>query len=450
MREPGTGTAQAVEGTIAYVLKGFPRLTDTFITSEIYRLERQGLRLRLYIVKPPEESVRCETADLIEAKRFYMPATASLSAIPLFKWLALHLSDFLPPLRRVLRQRPAGIAKAVRAAFAQAVRARREFWAWPRKVYLKEFLQAAILADQLRQSRDIVHIHAHYCHGATTIAWLASLMTGIPFSFTAHAKDIYLPSLNPAGLLRRKMDAAEFVVTCTDANREYLEQLGSRTPVHCVYHGLSTDFTNFLKQHSGSRSAPADLRILAVGRLIPKKGFDILTEACAILRQRGISFDLTIVAESGEHEPKIRGLISEHHLEDFIHLPGPMPQSQVFEEFRRASVFCLPCRILDNGDRDGIPNVLIEAMAVGLPVITTPVSGIPELIQHGINGMLAPPEDPCELANALQRLQEDPDLAARLGRNAQRTIAQRFDGEIFAAELADLFRKRAALGEQAA
>jgi hypothetical protein len=250
MPEHNNRNAHLGQGTIAYVLKGFPRLTDTFITSEIYRLEQIGLPLRLYVLKPPEESVPCETADLIEAKRFYMPATASMKTTPLFNWLKLYLKQFLPSFRRVLSWHPRGTLKAARAAFAQAVRARRELWSWPRKVYLKEFLQAAMLADQLRHAGDTVHIHAHYCHGATTVAWLASLMTGIPFSFTAHAKDIYLGSLNPAGLLRRKMDAAAFVVTCTDANREYLEQLGSSTPVHCVYHGLSTDLSSFLKQNS--------------------------------------------------------------------------------------------------------------------------------------------------------------------------------------------------------
>src|SRR5215813_4722743 len=211
-------------GAIAYVLKGYPRLSDTFITSEIYRMEQQGLRLRLYVLKPCDGEQYCEDAERVSAKPFYMPATTSMKATPLLQWLSLHLRDFLPSLRRVGRWSPAGIARAGRAAWAQAVRARSDFWAWPRKAYLKEFLQAAMLADQLREAGDVVHIHAHFCHGSTTVAWLASIMTGIPFSFTAHAKDLYMPRLNPAGLLRRKMDAARFVITCTDTNREFLQQ----------------------------------------------------------------------------------------------------------------------------------------------------------------------------------------------------------------------------------
>ena len=271
-------------------------------------------------------------------------------------------------------------------AFAQAVRARKGFWSWPRKVYAKEFLQGVMLADMLEQAGDVSHIHGHYCHGATTVTWFASMMTKLPFSFTAHAKDIYLPSLNPAGLLRRKMDAARFVITCTDANRDYLENLGSKTPVYCIYHGLNAEFCNIMKEQPAARATNGHFRVLGVGRLIPKKGFDILVQACAILHQKRVPFEAVIVAEGGEHEEEIRRLITVNGLENSIFLPGPMSQSQLFDEYRKASAFCLPCRVLENGDRDGIPNVLMEAMAVGVPVVSTPISGIPELIHDGVMG----------------------------------------------------------------
>src|SRR5262249_25240774 len=334
----------------------------------------------------------------VSAKPFYMPATTSMKATPLLQWLSLHLRDFLPSLRRVGRWSPAGIARAGRAAWAQAVRARSDFWAWPRKAYLKEFLQAAMLADQLREAGDVVHIHAHFCHGSTTVAWLASIMTGIPFSFTAHAKDLYMPRLNPAGLLRRKMDAARFVITCTDTNREFLQQQGSKTPVYLLYHGLSMDFCILLKERPMQPAKNGKLRALAVGRIIPKKGFDTFVEACAILQQQGVPFEAIIVGESGEHEEEIRRMIAGHGLEAKVRLPGPMQQSQLYDEYQRATTFCLPCRVLENGDRDGIPNVLLEAMALGLPVVTTPVSGIPELVRDEVNGLLVPPESPRALA----------------------------------------------------
>ena len=431
-------------GTIAYVLKGYPRLTDTFITSEVYRMEQQGLRLHVFVIKPCTEPVPSDLLDKIAAKPVYMPDTTSMSKSSLFKWLSANLKHFMPSLRRIIRKHPLGVLRAAGAAFAQAVRARKKFWSWPRKVYVKEFLQGAMLADMLEQAGDVSHIHGHYCHGATTVTWFASMMTKLPFSFTAHAKDIYLPSLNPAGLLRRKMDAARFVITCTDANRDYLENLGSRTPVYCIYHGLNAEFCDIMKEQPTVRATNGHFRVLGVGRLIPKKGFDILVQACAILQQKRVRFEAVIVAEGGEHEKEIRRLITANGLENSVLLPGPMSQSQLFDEYRKASAFCLPCRVLENGDRDGIPNVLMEAMAVGVPVVSTPISGIPELIHDGVNGLLVPSEDPHGLAEAFLRLTQDNHLAATLSRNAQETIEERFDGDKLAARMANLLRECAA------
>ena len=432
------------KGTIAYVLKGYPRLTDTFITSEVYRMEQQGLRLRVFVIKPCTEPVPSDLLDKIAAKPVYMPDTTSMSKSSLFKWLSANLKHFMPSLRRVIRKHPLGILRAAGAAFAQAVRARKGFLAWPRKVYVKEFLQSVMLADMLEQAGDVSHIHGHYCHGATTVTWFASMMTKLPFSFTAHAKDIYLPSLNPAGLLRRKMDAARFVITCTDANRDYLENLGSKTPVHCIYHGLNAEFCNIMKEQPSARATNGHFRVLGVGRLIPKKGFDILVQACAILQQKRVPFEAVIVAEGGEHEKEIRRLITTNGLQNSVLLPGPMSQTQLFDEYRKASAFCLPCRVLENGDRDGIPNVLMEAMAVGVPVVSTPISGIPELIHDGVNGLLVPSEDPSALAEAFLRLTDDTRLAADLSRNAQETIEARFNGDKLAAHMASLLRECAA------
>jgi glycosyltransferase involved in cell wall biosynthesis len=426
-------------GTVAYVLKGYPRLSELFIASEIYRLEQLGVPLRLYVIKPADEAQSHGIVRRIKARPDYLPPTASLSATPLTRWLATHLKDFVPALRRVARRRPLGTARAAVAACAQAVRARRGLR--PRKVYLKEFLQAAAIADRVLAAKDVRHLHAHFCHGATTVAWLASLMTGLPFSFTAHAKDIYCESLNPAGLLRRKMRAARFVVTCTDANRAHLEQVEPRAKVHCIYHGLNAEFAGLLKQPTTRRPVLHRLRALGVGRLVEKKGFDVLVEACGILRRQGVAFEAVIVGESGEHEAEIRRRIAALDLAAHVRLTGPMEQAQLYEEYGRATTFCLPCRVLDNGDRDGIPNVLVEAMACGLPVITTAVSGIPEVVRDGVNGQLVPPDDPRALAAALLRLEDDPHFARQLSRAGQATVRERFDGERFAAQLAALFRE---------
>lgn len=425
--------------TVAYILKGYPRLSEIFITSEIYRLEQLGMKLRLAVIKHGDEVGANGLFNRIEARPNYLPETSSLSQTSLRSWLDLHLSDFLPALRSVARQKPVGFARAAVAAFSQAVRARRTFFAAPRKLYLKEFLQAVWTAQFILEAGDVRHIHAHFCHGATTVAWLVSIITGLPFSFTAHAKDIYCDSLNPAGLLARKMRAARFVVTCTDANRKHLLNIEPTANVRCIYHGLNAEFADLLNDTTNLPAKNGRLRALGVGRLVPKKGFDVLVEACAILKSRGFHFETAIVGEHGEHEAELRQQIDTHDLKDHVRLVGPMEQSRLYTEYQRADVFCLPCRVLDNGDRDGLPNVLMEAMACGLPVVTTPVSGIPEIIKDGHNGTLVPPDDAEALANAIQRISSDRRLAQNLGRAGRLTVLERFDGDKTAMELASLF-----------
>jgi glycosyltransferase involved in cell wall biosynthesis len=431
--------AKTTNGSVAYVLKGYPRLSEIFITSEIYRLEQLGVKLRLAVIKHGDELRTNTLFNRIQARPNYLPQTSSLSQTSLRSWLQLHRGDFRPALNSVRRQKPAGLARAALAAFSQAVRARRSFFAWPRKLYLKEFLQAVWTARFILDAGDVRHIHAHFCHGSTTVAWLTSIITGLPFSFTAHAKDIYCGSLNPAGLLRRKMRAARFVVTCTDANREHLLQIEPNANVRCIYHGLNAEFVGLLLDATNPAEKNGHFRALGVGRLVPKKGFDVLVEACAILKRRGFHFETAIVGEHGEHEAELRQQIDAHGLRDRVRLLGPLEQSRLYTEYQRADIFCLPCRVLDNGDRDGLPNVLMEAMACGLPVITTPVSGIPEIIKDGHNGTLVPPDDATALANAIQRIRSDRMLARNLGRAGRSTVLERFDGDKTAMELAALF-----------
>ena len=426
---------------IAYILKNFPKLSETFIASEIYRLERLGIDLRLLVIKPSSESSRHTVIEKIAAEPFYLPATTSLSETTLAKWLRLHLPDFWSSVVTVCKKKPLGVLRAARFALGQSIRARRGVLAWPRKVYLKEFLQSAAMAEQILQDEEISHIHAHFAHGATTVAWMASLITNLEFSFTAHAKDIYLESLNPANLLARKMDAAKFIVTCTEANRTHLEAL-SNTPVHCLYHGLTVDFVDLIDSSNTKRhERNGHIRALAVGRLVEKKGLDTFVRACAILKRRNVNFEAVIIGESGDAETKILQYIDENDLSKQIQLTGAMPQTQLFAEYQRADVFCLPCRILENGDRDGIPNVMVEAMACGVPVVTTDVSGIPEVIKDGKNGLLVKPNDPIALADSLEKIYLDKSLAARLSRAALETVRERFNGEVSALKLASLFNQ---------
>ncbi len=435
--------------SVAYVLKGWPRISELFIASEIYRLEQAGLPLRLYVIKPPDEAQTHPVVDRIQAPTEYLPPATSLSETTLVAWLRENLPAFLPALRRTARRHPMGLARATAMALAQCVRARSKRFGWPRKLYVKELLQAVALADRLADAPDVRHLHAHFAHGTTTVTWLCSTITGLPFSFTGHAKDIYSPSLNPAGLLRRKLLAARFAVTCTEANVRHLKTIASEAVVHRVYHGLNADFSRLMGEEraaaapgpNGTNGARRDVvRLLGVGRLVEKKGFDVVVDACGELDRRGIPFEAVIVGPDDDAGPKLRARIAELGLEGRIRLEGQMSQAELYEEYRRASAFCLPCRILDNGDRDGIPNVLAEAMAAGTPVVTTPISGIPEIVRDGVNGLLVRPDDATAVADAVVRLRDDRDFARRISAEARATVQRELDGERLAGTLQTLFR----------
>ena len=429
--------------TVAYVLKGFPRLSETFIASEIYRLERQGLALRLFILKRSAEPVVHSISNAIQASQVFLPQAAAISDISVARWLSKHAGRFSKPLLRQIRRNPARTLKAARQAFAHAVRARKGTWAWPRKSPLKEFLQAAALADAIHEAGDVRHIHAHFCHSATTVAWLASIMTALPMSFTAHAKDLYCESLNPAGLLDRKLAAARFVVTCTDAAREFL-QARTSTPVRCVYHGLDVEFARMCGDAIARRSSGSSINLLSVGRLVRKKGHDVLIEACALLRRQGFAVRLRIVGEPDDHENALRALVAARRLGDDVEFAGVMSREDLFQEYMRADVFCLPCRVLENGDRDGIPNVVAEAMACRVPVVTTNVSGLPELLEHGVHGMLVPPDDPAAVAEAIARLHLDPAFRHQLAERARVRIQEAFDGDVSVRALSAMLEQGAA------
>jgi glycosyltransferase involved in cell wall biosynthesis len=425
--------------SVAYVLKGYPRRSEIFIASELYRVERAGLPVRLYVLKPGDPDEPHPVVGRIRATPQYLPRTTSLSGTGRLRWLAANLPAFLPSLRRTARRRPAGLARAAALAVREALGTRRSPWSWPKKVFLRDFLLAVALADRLLDAPDVRHLHAHFAHGATTVTWFAAVIAGLPFSFTGHAKDIYSEQLNPRGLLRRKLLAARFAVTCTEANRRHLERIAPEAVVHRLYHGLNADFTRLVNGAAPAAEANGELRLLGVGRLVPKKGFDVLVDACALLERRSVPFSARIVGEDGEHGDELRRRVAGLGLERRIRLVGPTGQAGLLDEYRRATAVCLPCRILDNGDRDGIPNVLVEAMACGVPVVTTPVSGIPELVHDGENGLLVPPDDPAALAEAILRVHRDAGLRRRLADASRATVRDRFDGDRLAGRLASLF-----------
>jgi glycosyltransferase involved in cell wall biosynthesis len=427
---------------VAYVMNGFPRLSETFIVHEIHQLERLGMTLRLYSVKNEKEAMVHPVVASIQAPLTYLPAAASLSGMALLPWLVDNLPTFWRAHRAVATHHPLRWMGALGTAVALGWRHRgrdEQGRTRLRKVFIKEFLQAGEIAADILRNNEVGHLHGHFCHGVATITWFVSRMTGIGYSFTAHAKDIYQAELNPGKLLERKMDGARFVATCTCTNAQVLRARHPRpNEVHAIYHGLDTDFF--------SPPAPRPQRdlslpplILSVGRFVEKKGFDQLIEACARLRDTGVAFACIIVGESGSAYKAIRHLIDKRHLNNQVRLMGAVTQDGLRAIYARAHVFALPCQVMDDGDRDGFPNVLAEAMAMGVPLVSTRISGIPELIDDGVHGLLVNPRDPDGLAQALQRVLEDTELRESLVRMGRQRICERFDSRRTTVALRDLF-----------
>lgn len=423
-----------VQGEIAYVMNGFPRLSETFITNEIHLLEQQGLTLRLYSVKREDEPKVHGVVARIKASLTHLPRASSLSGSTLPGWLWRNLPAFLQSHRLLMLRHPARYLATLLSALLMCWRYR----SGPlklRKVFIKEFLQAGFIAADLLEHQAVAHLHGHFCHGVATITWFASRLTGLPFSFTAHAKDIYQADLNPGDLLPRKLAAARFVVTCTEANARHLKaRYPEAAGVRTIYHGLDTDY--FLPAGGDDHRLPL---ILSVGRFVAKKGFTYLIEACALLKSEGLDFACLIVGERGDAEPEMKTLIERHGLQEEVRLMGAVTQEQLRRVYRSARVFALPCQVMDDGDRDGIPNVLAEAMASGVPVVATRISGIPELIVDEECGLLIESRNAAALAHAIRRLFVDAALRERISAAGRERICECFDSHRTTMELRSLF-----------
>lgn len=402
---------------VAYILKAFPRTSETFITNEIALLESLGLHMQIFSMKRLEGQQKHGALDRIQSPVTYLPEAADLGETPFRDWLAGNLPRFAPFHRRLFRRTPLRYVRTLLEALLHCALYRK-------KAFFKEFLQAGAIASEISESGEIAHLHAHFAHGVTTVAMFVSGLTGIPFSFTAHAKDIYQTSLNPGRLLRRKIGRARFVATCTRANRSYLSQVcGSGSTIHTIYHGLDTDlFSRRKDSHQSGRPI-----ILSAGRHVEKKGFTDLIAACRLLKNRGHDFECRIVGGADAFTPVIAEMVRSLELEDTVILAPAVPQEHLRQVYEQSTVFALPCRITDNGDRDGIPNVLAEAMAMELPVVATDISGIPELVIPGVNGLLVPQRNPAALAAAIEELLLDSGLRERFGKAARSSVCREFD-----------------------
>jgi glycosyltransferase involved in cell wall biosynthesis len=422
--------------TVAYILKGYPRISESFILNEIYLLETMGLDLHIFSVKKSDEKKSHQVVDSIEAPVDYLPEDASVTDSNFARWLWVNVPHFFPSHWRLFVKRPfAYLQTLFYVLFGLSLRISLGKSPTFKTTFMKDFMRSGYIALKVLEHKNIQHLHGHFCHGATTMTMLASHLTGIPYSFTAHAKDIYVPKLNPGGLLQTKIERAEFVTTCTDYNGQFLRSLSPQgTPIYTLYHGLDTKlFTPPLEEPVGVPT------ILSVGRFVEKKGFPYLIDACRILKEKGLSFKCRIIGQKDEQSELVESMIQEFGLEDTVTIEGGMTQDELKEAYANATIFALPCFIVDSGDRDGIPNVLAEAMASGRAVVSTNSSGIPEIVEHEVNGLLVPQKNALALAKALEYLLENPDSRAELGQAARATVCDMFDSETTTVFLKDLF-----------
>ncbi len=422
---PNLSTA-APPASIGYVLKRFPRLSETFILNELLALQRLGTPVDVYALGDPREAQHHRLLRELRSPVYYLPPRQALCTVRLRRLVPADGARQDLSLREVAAPRADEEGPYPGKRFAQCQTLQ---------------MQAAALACAA-QARGVQHLHAHFASDAATVAMLASRLSGIGFSFTAHAKDIYHSYSHPQwdrAFLRDKLRAARFVVTVSDYNRDHLQALAGpgRATVHRLYNGVDLQRLAF---HVEPRE-PA--LILAVGRLVEKKGFRYLIEACARLQAEGLDFRCEVIGD-GPERADLAARIAAHGLAERITLRGALPQEMVLERLRRAALFVLPCVVTASGDRDGLPTVLLEAMALGTPAVSTRVAGIPEIIDDGVTGRLVPPADPAALARALGDLLCMPAAARlRLARQARRKAERLFDLHANVRALNALFATRA-------
>jgi glycosyltransferase involved in cell wall biosynthesis len=403
---------------LGMILKGYPRISETFISNEIHQLEQQGFCLRLFSMRRPRERFTHQSVKKIKAPVDYLPHS-----------LFLYFPKLLYHNLMLAFKRPENFKHAAKTAFRRLLRSRRI-------ATLKHLLQAGYLVHHLLPKSGVTHLHAHFAHSPSSIALFASQLGDIPFSFTAHAKDIYT---SDSEQLREKVTLAEFVVTCTEYNKRFLLQTaqGQNTPVHRIYHGI--DLHLFSNDNEPRHKTGPPYNIVTVARITPKKGLATVYKALRLLCDQGVDLHHTLIGD-GEDRKKILKLITELKLSGVTQWLGTQPHEVVLGHYRRADLFVLGCEIAPNGDRDGIPNVLLECMAMGIPVVATHVSAIPELVEDGKTGLLVPPGRPEKMARAMDRLLTDHDLRIGITAAARKRVIEQFDNRVLIEELADCFR----------
>jgi len=393
---------------LVYIIGTYPLLTMTYVDREIRLLRQWGVDLQVLAVRRQDASIPIsadQRGALQEGIIYLLPVDWVGFVISQFYFAVLRPQRYFKTLIYLLtRPHPRGEAR----------------YLTPRFMTFLHFIEGVYAAYLLR-GRQFEELHAHTADRAATIALVVGRLLDKPYSLSIHAgHDIFV---NPV-LLAEKIMGARHIVTCTAYNKTYLENIIGQDLSHKmshIHHGL--DLTEYQPQPSVSNGRP---KILSVGRLSEKKGLVHLIRACRILKNQEYDFTCHIVGE-GPQRPELRDLIRQLSLEDTVILHGALPYEEVIENYRQATLFVLPCIKSKDGDMDGIPNVLAEAMAMQLPVVSTDISGIPELVDNQVNGLLVRSGDDDALATAMARLLDDPALREKLAQNGRQSIGDTFD-----------------------
>jgi len=401
-------------GKVGIVLKGYPRLSETFIAQEILALQQAGMDLQIYSLRHPTDTAIHDLNKKITAPVNYLPEYLYQEPGRVLKaWLAA-------------RKLP-GFKKTWKIWFQDLFRD-------PTPNRVRRFGQAMVLATEMPP--EIRHLYAHFIHTPGSVTRYAALMKEISWSVSAHAKDIWTL---PKWELSEKLDDCSWAVTCTNANRDYLDTLAPAEKVHLVYHGL--DFKRFPKTERSEivDSTETPVIILSVGRAVIKKGYDVLLSALADL-PKDINWRFVHIG-GGPLRDKLKALANQKGISERTKWMGAKSQDDVIAAYREADIFVLASRIADDGDRDGLPNVLMEAQSLGVACISTTVSAIPELITNERTGLLVPPESPSEMTAALETLCRDPELRRSMADAGMKRVRTEFKLDKGIEKLLNLFSR---------
>ena len=423
---PVTPPAPPARPRLGIVISMFPELHETFILRELVALERRGVEFDVFSLQYPRDPITIEEARrLSETRTTYSPLISAGTLGAFARALLRRPHRVLGAMARVAwqgRDRPADVVKNLAV------------------------LPIALRFGEIGRARGITRWHGHWANVPTTACWYLGEIEGVEWSAAIHGEDIFSPNR----FLARKLDAAVFSVVCSGFFCRHLrEEIGLAEPerVHLNYHGLDPRVLERAaarkRDGDGEGGADGGVRLVSIGRLVPTKGHDTLIRALARLIEAGRDVTLEIVG-SGPIEATLRELARERGVHERVVFRGALAFADVLEALERADVFCLAPRLLPGHPPDGIPNVIAEAMALGVPVVTTRVSAIPELVEDGRTGRLVRVDDDAAFAAALADLIDDPAAARELARAARVRVSELFDQERNIDELIALFDAGAA------